>query len=190
VKQPAVFLDRDGTLIEEVNYLSRVEDLRFFSFTEEAINRLKSAGFLVVVVTNQSGVGRAVFEESAVSVLHAEINDKLHGAIDAFYYCPHLPCDGCDCRKPRTGMIDAACRDHNIDRASSWMIGDKAIDVETGKNAGLRTSLVLTGYGRSHLQQFGSELSHGVPDIVSENLNEASLEIVDALNGLTTKVVF
>jgi D-glycero-D-manno-heptose 1,7-bisphosphate phosphatase len=148
--QPAVFLDRDGTLIEEVNYLSRVEDVRLFPFTAEAIRVLKSMGFLVIVVTNQSGIGRGIYDEAAMHAIHYHIQAELDGAIDAFYFCPHLPCDGCSCRKPGLGMIEAACTDFEIDMKGSWMIGDKRSDVETGHVAGLRTVLVLTGYGDEH----------------------------------------
>ena len=107
-KQPAVFLDRDGTLIEEVNFLSRVEDLRVFPFTADAVRLLKENGFLVIVVTNQSGIGRGVYDEAAMRSIHDQIQVELSGAIDGFYFCPHLPCDGCDCRKPELGMINAA----------------------------------------------------------------------------------
>jgi D-glycero-D-manno-heptose 1,7-bisphosphate phosphatase len=172
-KRRAVFLDRDGTLIEEVNYLSRVEDLRLFPFTAEAVKLLKDSGFLVIVVTNQSGIGRGVFDEDSMHAIHEKIQSELSGMIDAFYFCPHLPCDGCNCRKPNIGMIESAMADFEIDPESSWMVGDKKIDVETGKLAGVKTALVLTGYGRQH----HALLEHS-PNIVSDDLGIAAVKIV------------
>ena len=167
-KRPAVFVDRDGTLIEEVNFLSRVEDLRLFPYTHESIKKLKDAGYLVIVVTNQSGIGRNIFEESAMHAIHDDIQRQLDGMVDAFYFCPHLPCDGCACRKPSLGMIESAVRDFEIDLPNSWMVGDKKIDVETGRNAGMRSAMVMTGYGQVHSKQL--EFS---PDVIAENLLEA-----------------
>lgn len=174
MKKPAVFLDRDGTLIEEVNYLSRVEDLRLFPFTADAVKQLKDNGFLVIVVTNQSGIGRDVYDETSMHAIHNQIQVELAGAIDGFYFCPHLPCDGCRCRKPNLGMIEAACADFEIDMGNSWMIGDKKIDVETGHNAGIRNALVLTGYGRKHK----TTLEY-LPDVIAEDLMEAVREIIE-----------
>src|SRR5688572_16257077 len=114
-KRPAVFIDRDGTLIEEVNYLSRVEDLRLFPYSHEAVNLLKKSGFLIIVVTNQSGIGRGIYEPDDMQAIHDKIQEQLSGAIDAFYFCPHLPCDGCTCRKPNPGMIESASNDFDID---------------------------------------------------------------------------
>lgn len=167
----AAFLDRDGTLIEEVNFLSRVEDLRIYPYSFEAVKLLKDAGWLVIVVTNQSGIGRGVFEESAMHVIHEEIQAQMDNMIDAFYFCPHLPCDGCTCRKPYSGMLDSALADFSIDLPGSWIIGDKKIDVETGKNAGISSAMVLTGYGRVHSQDEGLK-----PDVLAENLLAAVQE--------------
>lgn len=172
-KQPAVFLDRDGTLIEEVNYLSRVEDLRFFPFTAGAVRLLKDSGFLVIVVTNQSGIGRGIYTEGAMQSIHQAIQSELLGAIDAFYFCPHLPCDGCNCRKPKTGMIEAAMADFDIDLENSWMVGDKKIDVEVGFAANLKSALVLTGYGVQH-----QALLKYRPEILAANLEEVSVDIL------------
>ncbi|CAN5125739.1 D-glycero-beta-D-manno-heptose 1,7-bisphosphate 7-phosphatase [soil metagenome] len=150
MKQPAVFLDRDGTLIEEVNYLSRVKDLKLFPYTAKAIRLLKDHGFLVIVVTNQSGIGRGEFEETAMHSIHDQIQVELSGAIDGFYFCPHLPDAGCKCRKPGTGMIDEACGDFEVEISKSWLVGDKEIDVGAGQNAQMSTILVRTGYGNEH----------------------------------------
>ncbi len=168
-----VFIDRDGTLIEEVNFLSRLEDLRFFSYTDEAIKILKENDFRVIVVTNQSGIGREIYSEAAMNLIHEMIQENLTEKLDRFYFCPHLPTDGCDCRKPNLGMIEAACADFPIDLEKSWMIGDKALDVELGFNAGIKTALVLTGYGKKDLAKLKKK-----PDIVAKNLLEAVFRIL------------
>lgn len=173
MKQPAVFLDRDGTLIEEVNFLSRVEDLHLFSFASDAVRLLKDNGFLVIVVTNQSGIARGIYDEAAMHSIHEQIQLELSGAIDGFYFCPHLPSAECECRKPGLGMINSAQADFEIDMSASWMVGDKRIDVETGKNANIRSALVLTGYGEKHR----SSLTN-VPDIISETLHDAAAGII------------
>ena len=152
-----VFLDRDGTLNEEVNYLHRTEDLRLLPGVPEALAGLKDAGFKLIVVTNQAGVARGYYTEEDVKHLHDHMNGLLkpYGAeLDAFYYCPHHPEYGigkykrsCSCRKPGTGMFEMAARDFSIDRAASFMIGDKLLDVEAGKRFGLTSILVGTGYG-------------------------------------------
>jgi len=176
-RQPAVFVDRDGTLIEEVNYLSRVEDLRLFPFTESAVAELKANGFLVIVVTNQSGIGRDIFDESDMHDIHQSIQASLSGAIDAFYFCPHLPCDGCKCRKPGPGMIESAVNDFDIDLDRSWMVGDKKSDVELGRNAGLKSALVLTGYGQTH-----QNILEYLPEAIEADLGEAVKRIIASLS--------
>lgn len=163
--QPAVFIDRDGTLIEEVNFLSRVEDLSLFPFTQKAIRLLKDRGFLIIVVTNQSGIGRNIYDEAAMHNIHLQLQKELDDSIDAFYFCPHLPSDGCLCRKPGLGMIEAACRDFQIDLPCSWMIGDKKIDIETGFNAQIKTAMVRTGYGSSQADDLEK-----LPDIIAVDL--------------------
>jgi histidinol-phosphate phosphatase family protein len=98
-----IFIDRDGTLIEEVNFLHRVEDLRFFNYTDEAVKLLKTHGFLIVVATNQSGIGRGIYTENQMNDVHDAIQNQLTEKVDAFYFCPHLPDEGCRCRKPNLG---------------------------------------------------------------------------------------
>ena len=171
--QKAAFIDRDGTLIEEVNFLSNVDDLSIFPFTHEAVKRLKDAGYLVIVVTNQSGIGRGIYDEEAMNSIHVEMQSQLDNMIDAFYFCPHLPCDGCSCRKPSLGMIESAMKDFEIDLGNSWMIGDKKIDVETGQNAGTHAAMVMTGYGRVHSAQLES-----MPDVLAEDLLAAVQEVL------------
>jgi D-glycero-D-manno-heptose 1,7-bisphosphate phosphatase len=168
-KHPAIFLDRDGTLIEEVNFLSRVEHLRVFKYTENALRRLKDAGFLLIVVTNQSGIGRGLYTEADMHAIHDEMQRRTGSLIDGFYFCPHLPDEGCSCRKPGIGMFLQAETDHAIDIAASWMIGDKKIDVNAGINAGTRTVMVRTGYGAVHSADPGT-----VADLIASDLHEAA----------------
>ena len=158
-KQPAVFLDRDGTINVEKEYLHKIEDFEFIPGAPEAIKRLKDAGFLVIVVSNQSGIGRGYFDEHAVDKLHRYIQSELAGyntSIDDFYFCPHHPEKGidsykivCDCRKGAPGMLLQAAAEHSIDLQKSFMIGDKLADIEAGQRAGCQVLLVLTGYGES-----------------------------------------
>lgn len=167
----AVFLDRDGTLIEEVHYLARPEQVRLIPGAAEAVRRLNHLGVLVVVVTNQAGVARGYFPESRVAEVHAHLAMLLaeQGArVDAFYFCPHHPTEGagayrvaCDCRKPRPGMLLAAARDLDIDLSRSWMIGDKPCDAEAGRAAGCRSVLVRTGHG-AHLDGAVSDLAAAI----------------------------
>lgn len=174
MKRPAIFLDRDGTLIEEVNFLSRVEDLRLFPFTSDAVNQLKDSGYLVIVVTNQSGIGRGIYTEDDMHAIHAQIQVELENAIDAFYFCPHLPDDGCECRKPGLGMIESALTDFDIDLEKSWMVGDKKIDVETGIIGNMLTALVLTGYGTEHQAMLETP-----PTLIAMNLHDAVKSILN-----------
>lgn len=178
-KQKAVFVDRDGTLIEEVNFLSDVKHLRLFPYTGEAIRSLRDNGFRIVVVTNQSGIGRGIFPESAMHSIHEAIQNELGKTIDAFYFCPHLPHAGCRCRKPGLKMIEDAVNDLGIDLEGSWMIGDKKLDVETGFNAGVKTSLVLTGYGKQHVDELERQ-----PDILAANLLDAAKRILSSESRL------
>ena len=173
--QKAVFIDRDGTLIEEVNFLHRVEDLRYFPFTDEAVKTLKEKGFLVVLVTNQSGIGRGIYTVDDMNSVHERIQADLTEKLDAIYFCPHLPNEDCECRKPRLGMIEAATADLPIDLENSWMIGDKNLDVELGLNAGIKPILVKTGYGTKHLHELERP-----PFAVAENLIEAVRIIVES----------
>ncbi|WP_029214959.1 D-glycero-beta-D-manno-heptose 1,7-bisphosphate 7-phosphatase [Kallotenue papyrolyticum] len=150
----AVFLDRDGTINVEVNYLHRCEDLVLIPGAAEAIRRFNRAGWLVVVVTNQAGIARGFYDEAAMHALHAHLRERLAAAgarIDAFYFCPHHPdfTGPCVCRKPADGMLRQAARDHAIDLARSWLIGDSWSDLVAGHAAGCRTLLVRTGYGRA-----------------------------------------
>ena len=152
----AVFVDRDGTINVEREYLYRVDEFEFIPGAPQAVRLLNEAGFLVVVVTNQSGVARGYYTEDDVAVLHRHIASELANAgarVDAWYYCPHHPSGRgsyslpCRCRKPLPGMLQEAARRYNIDLAASVMIGDKLVDMEAGIAAGCSTILVRTGYG-------------------------------------------
>lgn len=178
----AVFLDRDGTVNVEVGYLREPEQLELIPGAAAAIRRLNEAGRLVVLVTNQSGVARGYFPESMVHDVHARLAQMLgrEGAkLDAVYYCPHHPTAGnapyrteCDCRKPATGLLKRAAREHHIDLERSFMVGDKWSDVELGHRAGARSILVSTGFAAddpgnvrpAHVEE---------PDLVAHDLGEA-----------------
>ena len=156
----AVFLDRDGTINVEKEYLHRPEELEFIPGVPQAIARLNRAGYLVVVVTNQSGVARGYFSVADVNRLHQVMQQRLsdEGAhIDAYYLCPHHPHKGldeyrldCDCRKGKPGMLLQAAVDFSIDLSRSFMVGDKDADVLAGIAAGCRPYLVTTGYGERY----------------------------------------
>jgi D-glycero-D-manno-heptose 1,7-bisphosphate phosphatase len=153
-------MDRDGTINVEVQYMSRVEDFEFIAGVPEALKRLKDAGFLLVVVTNQSGIGRGLYDEAALGAIHEHMHTELAAVgapIDACYFCPHHPQHGkgdylqeCGCRKPLPGMLQQAAQQLDIDLSASFMIGDKLADMEAGINAGCTPLMVLTGYGSEH----------------------------------------
>lgn len=155
--KPAVFLDRDGTLNVEKNYLHRIEDWEWIPGAVEAIKLINQMGFLAVVVTNQAGIARGYYQADDVRLLHQQVDELLalqSARIDAYYFCPHHPQFGekqlCDCRKPEPGMLLAASRDLGIDLTKSFVIGDKVTDIETAKNLGIPYFLVLTGYGKKY----------------------------------------
>jgi D-glycero-D-manno-heptose 1,7-bisphosphate phosphatase len=160
----AVFLDRDGTLMEEVNYCNDPKRVRVFPGTVGALQRLRHAGWLTVVVTNQSGLARGKISPEQYAAVNAEFLRQLPGGIDAVYFCADHPDSPTPRRKPGSGMLEEAARNHGIDLSRSWMIGDKEIDVECGRRAGCRTILVRTGYG-ANLENTGADFVH--EDIVS-----------------------
>lgn len=147
-RRPAVFLDRDGTLIDDVGYLADPEGISFYPGIPEALKKLTDRGFLIVVITNQSGIGRGFFiEEKALAVNHSMLGMlRAEGvSLSAIYYCPHRPEDNCRCRKPELLMVNRALEDLNIDGNRSWVVGDVDKDVWTGIKAGLKPILVETG---------------------------------------------
>ncbi len=183
----AVFLDRDGTINLEKEYLYRIEDFEFVTGAEEAIRLLNQAGYFVVVVTNQSGVARGYYTEEDVEILHREISARLaaKGAhVDAWYYCPHHPAGKgsyalpCSCRKPLPGMLLSAADRYGLNLKESVMIGDKRIDVEAALAAGCRPILVRSGYGS--VEQEG--LSQNIE--VSDDLLSAVRSLVNGNEGV------
>jgi len=162
VSKRAIFMDRDGTVSDETGYINHIDRYRMLPRSIEAIRRINAAGFLAFVVTNQSGVARGLFDEALVHEVHGTLSRWLEqgGArLDGIYFCPHHPKEGeppwrqdCECRKPRAGMLKRAAREHDVDLASSYMIGDTVLDIEAARNAGMPGVLVLTGYGKGDLQ--------------------------------------
>ncbi|MDQ3200129.1 MAG: HAD family hydrolase [Verrucomicrobiota bacterium] len=154
----AVFLDRDGTLMREVNYCSDPKLVEIFPGVPEALVQLKAAGYKLIVISNQAGIGRGYFTEAQYRLVEAEVaRAVLPATFDGVYFCPDRPDRATDRRKPAPGMVLEAERDHGIDLARSFFIGDKAIDVECGRNAGVRTILVKTGYGAKEAEQAGAD---------------------------------
>ena len=148
MSQRAVFFDRDGTLMAEAHYCGDPEQVRVYAGVSEGLRRLKEAGFRTLIVTNQSGIGRGLITEAQYRSVQAELIAQIgEGLIDASYFCPDAPGKPSRCRKPEPGMVLDAAAEFDIDLAGSFVVGDKAADVECGRRAGVRTILVLTGYG-------------------------------------------
>ncbi len=179
----AVFLDRDGTVNEEVGYVNHISRFVMYPWAPEAVRILNDAGFKVILFTNQSGVARGYFPEDLVVEVHTAMTTQLARAgarLDAIYYCPHHP-EGrveqfraeCECRKPRPGMLLRAAREWGLDLAASFVIGDKYLDIRTGHAASASGVLVLSGYGRGEFE-YQRESWPRPPDHVAENLLEAA----------------
>src|SRR5881398_1707408 len=169
-KSRAVFIDRDGTIMHDADYCSDPKQVQIFEGAAAALSRLKKAGFKIVVITNQSGIGRGFFTEKQYRAVEAEVLRQLgDGLIDATYFCPDVPGQHSSCRKPAPGMIVEATREHQIDLARSFLIGDKEIDAECGRNVGMRTIRVRTGFDR--------ETAGSMADWVAEDL-PAAAEII------------
>ena len=144
----AVFFDRDGTLMEDAHYCADPALVKVFPGVPDALRRLKDAGFAVFIITNQSGIGRGLITEAQYRAVQEEfLRQAGRGSVDASYYCPDAPGVPSNCRKPDPGMVLAAAAVHHIDLAASYFVGDKSADIECGRRAGMRTVLVLTGYG-------------------------------------------
>ena len=189
MKRPAVFIDRDGTISEEVGYINHPSRFRLFPYAASAIKLLNERGWLAVIVTNQAGVARGYFFDTMIQAVHDNLQQSLQdeGArVDAIYYCAHHPSVGdppyrqdCDCRKPKPGLVNRAARDLDIALEQSWMVGDRYSDIELARNAGVHAALVLSGYGRGEYEsQRDSWLHH--PDLVSEDLLAAVTSITEA----------
>ena len=179
-QEPAVFLDRDGTLIEDIGYLRFPREVAFYPWSVDAVRALNQAGLAVVVTTKQSGVARGILTEPMIEDVHRHLSMLLDAGgarIDAYYYCPHHP-EGtvaayrsrCGCRKPACGMIERASADLGLDPARSFVVGDKWIDVGAARAAGARGILVRTGYGATQETEPPPGLA---ADAVVDNLVEA-----------------
>lgn len=178
----AVFLDRDGTINEEMGYINHIERFHLLPQSAQAIRLLNQYGWKVVVITNQSGVARGYFPESLIHQVHQKMKDHLReeGAyLDAIYYCPHHPDVGfppyrqkCQCRKPATGLIEQAVKDLDLDLARSYVVGDRGMEIEFGHRVGAKTILVLTGYGKGEWQYCRNQWNVQ-PDYVAEDLFHA-----------------
>ena len=170
--RPYVLLDRDGTLLEERDYAYRPADYAPLPGAHRAVARLRAAGFGVVVITNQSGIGRGVFSAADYSIFEAIFlrDFAAHGAeLDGCYHCPHAPDEACECRKPGVALARRAAREHAIDLARSWVIGDKDSDVAFARNLGCHAVLVLTGHGAEHAAHLPAKtrIARDLPDAVS-----------------------
>ncbi|MEE8348030.1 MAG: HAD family hydrolase [Acidobacteriota bacterium] len=196
--QPAIFLDRDGTLIEDTGHLNEVEKISIYPEAFEAVRKINRSGIRAIVITNQSAIARGLLNEKKLGDLHRFLQDAFQqeqATLDAFYYCPHHPDAGtgsftqkCTCRKPQPGMLLRAARELHLELATSYMIGDKLIDVQAGHRAGSQSILVKTGYGNRELQLLNeggastppSEDPSIIPDHVAGN-------VLDAIDWITER---
>jgi len=168
----AVFLDRDGTISEEMGYMNHLARFHLFPFAAAAIQRLNQAGWPVVAVTNQSGCARGFFPEEMIHRVHDKLTSELAAGgarLDAIYYCPHQGKDNCSCRKPRLGMVERAAREHALQLAGSWIVSDRYDDLRMAEAMSGRSILVLTGYGRGEYEWNRGHWPRQ-PDFVAENL--------------------
>ena len=184
-KKTAIFLDRDGTINDEVGYLNSADKLRIIPAAFEAVRLINASGMKAVVITNQAGVAKGLFTEEFVRNINGQIQSALlaQGAlIDRFYFCPHHPTEGidpyrliCDCRKPEPGLLHQAAVDLNIDLARSYVIGDRLRDVETAHRAGAKGVLVMTGYGQDFMQEAGPDRANELnqPNYIAQDILEA-----------------
>jgi len=184
-KNSAIFLDRDGTINEEVGYLDSADKLRIIPAAFEAVRQINASGMKAVVITNQAGVAKGLFTEEFVREINEQIQSALlaQGAlIDRFYFCPHHPTEGndpyrliCDCRKPEPGLLLQAAVDLNIDLARSYFIGDRLRDVETAHRVCAKGVLVMTGYGQDLMQKSGPDQANELnqPDYIAQDILEA-----------------
>ena len=188
--RPAIFLDRDGTVTDEVGYINHASRARIYPYAPEAVRMLKSTGLPVIIVTNQSGVGRGYFTEEIVQQVHNMVEDVLSAvgtSVDAFYYCPHHPAavvesyrQECRCRKPGTAMPEEAAKQFGIDLSRSYVVGDTYRDMKMGFAIGARTVMLMTGYGRGEYEYRRQEWSL-MPDLIAEDLMEAAKLILQEL---------
>jgi len=182
MSRPAVFMDRDGTVSQEVGYIVHLDRYALLPRSVAAVRRINAAGLGAFVVTNQSGVARGLFSEDLVRAVHRTLEGWLaegNARLDGIYFCPHHPREGhgpwsivCDCRKPKPGMLLQAAAEHDIDLSRSYMIGDTGRDLGAGAAAGATPILVLTGYGRGELEHLRHRWT-AEPAFIAEDLGEA-----------------
>jgi len=185
----ALFLDRDGTINEDPGYLKDTNQVKLFPGTGKALSILKNKlNFKLIVISNQSGIARGLLTKEDVESINTKINDLLsvdNVYIDAFYYCPYHPEfnreDECACRKPSPKLVFEAAKDFQIDLGKSYFAGDTSSDIECGINAGLKTILVKTGYGKESFSILQKE--NKFPSFVAENISEACIFILNDFNG-------
>jgi D-glycero-D-manno-heptose 1,7-bisphosphate phosphatase len=174
-QQQFVLLDRDGTIIVERHYLSEPDQVELIPGVTEGLRLLSERGFGLVVITNQSAIGRGYFDQARLELIHRRLLDLLESEgirMNGIYYCPHTPTDHCDCRKPQPGMIEKAAAEFGFNPEDAFVIGDKACDIELGQRVGAKTFLVRTGYG----SQVVTDMSVN-PDFVVNDVREAALRI-------------
>lgn len=187
MSQPAVFLDRDGTINEQMGYINHLSRFKLLPQAVPAIRRLNEAGVKVVVVTNQSGAARGYFPASLVDEVHAHLKQLLAAGgahLDGIYTCLHGPADGCACRKPRPALMEQAARDLDLDLSRSYLVGDRYSDIQTAANAGAQGILVLTGYGRGEYE-YVRETQPVQPVHVAQDLEDAATWILEDLKKLS-----
>jgi D-glycero-D-manno-heptose 1,7-bisphosphate phosphatase len=169
----AIFLDRDGTLMDELDYCDKPADVRAIPGAARSLAELRHRGWLNVIITNQSGIGRGLFTVADYEAVNAELFRQLGGTIDGVYFSPDHPDHATHRRKPGTGMVEEASRDHGIDLQKSWFVGDKESDILCGRNAGCATILVLTGYGRQHRDCGANFVAHDIVEAAQIILRES-----------------
>jgi D-glycero-D-manno-heptose 1,7-bisphosphate phosphatase len=186
LKNKAIFLDRDGTINEEMGYINHIERFKMFDFVPESIRIFRRLGYKIIIVTNQSGIARGYFTENLLSEVHRKLIDQLKkfGAmVDDIYYCPHHPTEGkqpyrqnCDCRKPKPGMILKAKKDWDLDLSQCLLVGDRYKDIRFAKNLGIGSAMVLTGYGMGEYT-YQRDNWESEPDIIGENLLDVAKKL-------------
>ncbi|SDB60162.1 HAD-IIIA family hydrolase [Butyrivibrio sp. INlla16] len=175
----AIFLDRDGVITVEKGYaISSIEELEIYSYASGCIETIKELGYLTIIITNQSAVAKGLYSEDDLKEMNRIVMEQT--GVDALYYCPHHPqgivskyANVCNCRKPKTGMIDQACKDYDIDLSRSFMVGDRACDIFLGQNVGVKTVLLNSGYGEDGLEE------ECKPDLIMDDLRQFANYLIE-----------